>query len=388
VTVSADLVIPADDREALQEIASWDGLRLASFKASDFPVDVVRLDGSASAPIIVSRSKRSETLKALPATLRSRVESAFERCARRPSHLALGNGRRLDFSEGPVLLGVVNVTPDSFSDGGLALDAGAAIERGLAHFADGAAAVDVGGESTRPSSYGAAEDVPADEEIRRVRPVIEGLRRQTSLPISIDTRKAAVARAALDAGADCVNDVSALRYDLDMAATCGQARCGVILMHMRGSDPRRMQDDVSYAHPVADVARELSAAAGRALEAGVAPGAIAVDPGLGFGKGPEGNLLLLRHLAAFRSPGFPVAVGASRKAFVRRFSGVSDAAGNPERLPGSLACLAIAARAGASVLRVHDVADSMRFLRMLRAIETVRASETPLPTRTAGATSR
>jgi dihydropteroate synthase len=387
VTVSADLVFPASDREALREIASWDGLKLASFAVSDFPVDVVRLDGSSSAPIVVSRGKRTETLRALPATLRTRAESAFERVARRPSHLALANGRRLDFSEGPVLLGVVNVTPDSFSDGGLAFDAGKAIERGLALFAEGAAAVDVGGESTRPSSYGSADEVPADEEIRRVRPVIDGLRRQVSGPISIDTRKAAVARAALDAGADCVNDVSALRFDPEMAATCGKARCGLILMHMRGSDPRRMQDDVSYTHPVADVARELVAAADRAIEAGVMADAIAVDPGLGFGKRPEGNLLLLRHLAAFRTPGFPVAVGASRKAFVRRFSGVPDTAGNPERLAGSLACLAAAARAGASLLRVHDVADSLRFVRMLRAIDTVPQAERPA-TRAAGAAIR
>jgi len=212
--------------------------------------------------------------------------------------------------------------------------------------------------------------VPTAEEIRRVRPVVLGLRRQTSAPISVDTRKAAVARAALDAGADCVNDVSALRFDPEMATALGQAGCGVLLMHMRGQDPRRMQDDVSYAHPVADVAKELSLAAGRALEAGATSDAIAIDPGLGFGKSPEGNLLLLRHLAAFRSPGFPVAVGASRKAFVRRFSGIDDGASNAERLPGSLACLASAVRAGASILRVHDVADSMRFLRMLRAIET------------------
>jgi dihydropteroate synthase len=378
VTVPADLVLPAIDRETLREIAAWDGLRLASFAASDFPVDVVRLDGSSSPPIIVSRSKRTETLKALPGTLRTRVESAFERFARRPLHLLLANGRRLDLSEGPVLIGVVNVTPDSFSDGGVAFDAGAAIHRGLALLADGAAAVDVGGESTRPSSYGEAHEVPADEEIRRVKPVIEGLRRQSPAPISIDTRKAAVARAALDAGADCVNDVSALRFDPEMARTCGQARCGLILMHMRGRDPRTMQDDVTYAHPVAEVAGELAQAASRALEAGTAEDAIAVDPGLGFGKSPDGNLILLRHLAALRSTGFPVAVGASRKGFVRRFSGVADDAGNPERLAGSLACLAAARAAGASLLRVHDVADSMRFLRMLRAIERTAPREGPV----------
>jgi dihydropteroate synthase len=134
-----------------------------------------------------------------------------------------------------------------------------------------------------------------------------------------------------------------------------------------------MQRDVSYAHPLADVASELAAALSRALEAGVAPEGLAVDPGFGFGKSPEGNLILLRYFEAFRSLGFPVAAGASRKGFVRRFSGVEDRASNQERLPGSLACLAAAARAGAAIARVHDVAESARFLRMLRAIETPAA---------------
>jgi dihydropteroate synthase len=139
---------------------------------------------------------------------------------------------------------------------------------------------------------------------------------------------------------------------------------------MRGIDPRAMQRDVSYAHPLADIASELARALSVALEAGIAPDRLAVDPGFGFGKSPEGNLLLLRHLEAFRTLGFPVAAGASRKGFVRRFSGVGDTAPNVERLPGSLACLAAAARAGASIVRVHDVAESVRFLRMLCAIET------------------
>jgi dihydropteroate synthase len=238
----------------------------------------------------------------------------------------------------------------------------------------------VGGESTRPSSYGKGEDVSAGEEIRRVVPVIAAVRKVTDRPISIDTRKADVARAALQAGADLVNDVSALRFDADMASTCAQSGAGLLLMHMKGRDPRTMQDDVSYTHPVADVARDLARAVAAALAAGVAGEALAVDPGLGFGKGPDGNLVLLRHLAALRSLGFPVAVGASRKGFVRRFSGVAEDAPNPERLPGSLACLAAAASAGAAILRVHDVADSARFLRMLRAIAT-----SPSPQRSAAA---
>jgi dihydropteroate synthase len=370
VDIPADLVFPANDRKSLLEICSWDGFRPATFAASDFPVDVVRFEGSSSPPVVVARARRAENLKALPATLRGRAQSAFDRAARKPGSLRLGNGRSLDLSQGPAVMGVVNVTPDSFSDGGLASDPLRATERALALFEEGAHIVDVGGESTRPSSYGAAEEVPASEEIRRVVPVISALRKVTSRPISIDTRKAEVARAALAAGADLVNDVSALRFDGAMASTCAQAGAGLVLMHMKGRDPRTMQDDVSYAHPVADVARGLADAADAALTAGVAGDAIALDPGLGFGKSPEGNLVLLRHLGALRCLGFPVAVGASRKSFVRRFSGLADNAPNPERLAGSLACLAAAASAGAAIVRVHDVADSARFLRMLRAIAT------------------
>ena len=199
-------------------------------------------------------------------------------------------------------------------------------------------------------------------------PVIEGVRRATRAPISVDTRRASVARAALAAGADCVNDVSALRNDPDMAPVVARAGAGLVLMHMKGDDPRRMQDDTSYAHPIADIAQALATAAGAAIDAGVSADHLAIDPGLGFGKSPEGNLLLLRHLASLRSLGFPVAVGASRKAFVRRFSGVGDGAAAADRLPGSLAAVAAAVQAGASLVRVHDVADTVRFLRMSRAI--------------------
>ncbi len=371
--VSADLVIPAAGAAELLEIASWDGFRPATLAASEFPVDLVRLEGSASPPVVLSRARRAESLKALPATLRGRAQEAFERAGRRIGRVVLAHGVALDLAEPPVLMGIVNVTPDSFSDGGVYFETARAAERALEMFEEGAAIVDIGGESTRPANYGEAAEIPADEEIRRVVPVIEAVRRKSSRPLSIDTRKAAVARAAIAAGANLVNDVSAFRYDPGMAGAIALARAGAILMHMKGSDPRTMQRDVSYAHPLADIASELAAALSRALEAGVAPEGLAVDPGFGFGKSPEGNLILLRHLEAFRSLGFPVAAGASRKGFVRRFSGVGDRASNQERLPGSLACLAAAARSGAAIARVHDVADSARFLRMLRAIETPAA---------------
>jgi dihydropteroate synthase len=384
VKVSADLILPAQDRETLFEICSWDGFRPATPSAADFPVDVVRFAGSPSPPVVISRARRAETLKALPATLRERATGAFERAGRRPDHLPLAHGRRLDLGQGPVLMGVVNVTPDSFSDGGLFFEHGRAVERALALFAEGAAVVDVGGESTRPSNYGEVQEVTVEEEMRRVIPVIEGVRRTSALPISVDTRKAAVARAALEAGADLVNDVSSFRFDPAMASVVAEKGAGAILMHMRGTDPRTMQQDTSYGHPIADIAAELAQALDRAADAGIPAERIAVDPGLGFGKSPEGNLLLLRHLSALRSLGHPLAVGASRKGFVRKFSGVAENAPVADRLAGSLACLAAAARGGAAIVRVHDVADSSRFLRMLAALRAPALS----PARPAGAAAR
>jgi dihydropteroate synthase len=369
VAICADLVFPASTSALLREIASWDGVRLASFAAVDFPVDVVRFERSASPPVVISRARRAETLTAFPASLRERALEAFARAERPRPFLAIARGKKLDLPGSPIVMGVVNVTPDSFSDGGLYFDAGRAVARALEMFEAGAAIVDVGGESTRPSNYGEAAAVPAEDEISRVLPVIEGVRRSTDRPISVDTRKAAVARAALAAGADLVNDVSALRYDPEMVVAVAEGNAGLLLMHMRGTDPRTMQADTSYAHPVAEIAAELAAAVSKALDAGIAAERIAIDPGLGFGKSPEGNLILLRHLRAFASLGFPVAVGASRKGFVRRFSGVTEDSSAAERLPGSLAAIAAARAGGAAIVRVHDVPESVRFLAMLDALE-------------------
>jgi dihydropteroate synthase len=375
VAICPDLVFPASTSALLREIASWDGVRLASFAEADFPVDVVRFDRSASPPVVLSRARRTATLTAFPASLRQRALEAFARAERRPTSLSLARGRKLDLTGSPVVMGVLNVTPDSFSDGGRYRDPGRAVARALEMFEAGAAIVDVGGESTRPANYGEAAAVPVEEELSRVLPVIEGIRRGTDLLLSIDTRKAAVAREAIAAGADLVNDVSALRYDPDMVFEVGREGAGLLLMHMKGTDPRTMQTDTSYAHPVAEIAAELASAASKALDAGIGMDRIAVDPGLGFGKSPEGNLILLRHLRAFGSLGFPVAVGASRKGFVRRFSGVPEDSSDAERLPGSLAAVASARAGGAAIVRVHDVAESVRFLKMLDAVETPAARQ-------------
>ena len=364
----ADLVLPCPDPETLREICGWDGFRPATMAASEFPVDVVRFEGSASKPVVISRARRAETLKAMPATLRARAEEAFLRSARRPARLSMARGRHLDFEAGPAVMGILNVTPDSFSDGGLHFERGRAAAHALEMFEEGAAIVDVGGESTRPANYGEARPLSSEEEIERVVPVIEQIRAKTDAPLSIDTRKAAVAKAALEAGADVVNDVTAGRFDAAMFETISRSRAGAILMHMKGTDPRTMQDDLHYDHLVGEIISFLADAARRAEAAGVPSEAIAVDPGLGFGKAPEDNLVLLRHLSAFRSLGFPVAAGASRKGFIRRFSGVPENASSDDRLPGSLAAIGAAAAGGAAILRVHDVADSVRYLRMMGAI--------------------
>lgn len=245
------------------------------------------------------------------------------------------------------LMGVVNVTPDSFSDGGLYLDPAAAIAHGEELARAGAAILDVGGESTRPG----AEEVAETEELRRVVPVVEGLA-GSEAQISIDTSKAAVAAAALDAGAAIVNDVTALRADPEMAALCADRRATVVLMHMLGS-PRTMQENPVYEDVVADVRAFLAARVEAALAAGIAEERIWLDPGIGFGKTAAHNMELLRRLSELRELGRPLVIGTSRKSFI----GKVDGSGASERLGGTIASSVLAAAEGAAVLRVHDVAE-------------------------------
>jgi len=256
------------------------------------------------------------------------------------------------------LMGVVNVTPDSFSDGGLYLDPEAAIAHGRELAAAGAEILDVGGESTRPG----AEAVPAEEELRRVVPVVRGLR-QLDCHVSVDTSKAPVAAAALDAGATIVNDVTALRGDPEMAALCAERGATVVLMHMRG-DPRTMQDDPRYDDVVTEVKGFLAERVEAATVAGIAEERIWLDPGIGFGKTAAHNLELLRRLGELRELGRPLVVGTSRKSFIGRVDG--SAAG--ERLGGTIASSVLAAAEGADVLRVHDVAEMRQALAVAAAI--------------------
>jgi len=256
------------------------------------------------------------------------------------------------------LMGVVNVTPDSFSDGGLYLDPEAAIAHGRELVEAGAAILDVGGESTRPG----AELVSAEEEMRRVVPVIRELA-DLECEISVDTSKASVAEAALDAGAGIVNDVTALRGDPEIAKLCAERGATVVLMHMLG-DPRTMQDDPRYDDVVAEVKHFLAGRLEVATAAGIAAERIWLDPGIGFGKTAAHNLELLRRLGELRELGRPLVIGTSRKSFIGRLDG--SAAG--ERLGGTIASSILAAAEGAEVLRVHDVAEMRQALTVATAI--------------------
>jgi dihydropteroate synthase len=260
-------------------------------------------------------------------------------------------------------MGILNITPDSFSDGGVHLDRDKAIEAALRMEQDGAVIIDVGGESTRPGS----EEVPVQEELDRVVPVIEGIRKRSDVRISVDTRKARVAAVALDAGAGVINDVSALRHDVEMRSLAAARRVPVILMHMRG-EPQTMQEHPHYDDVVRDVARELATWRDEAIAAGVDPANVLIDPGIGFGKTFEHNLELLAQCDELTRIA-PVVIGASRKGFIGHLTGQ---AGGAPRMAGSLATVAAAHRGGAAIVRVHDVRETVDFLKVLRAVEAHR----------------
>jgi dihydropteroate synthase len=265
-------------------------------------------------------------------------------------------------------MGVLNVTPDSFSDGGRFLDAKAAIEGGMRMVDEGADLIDVGGESTRPG----AEPVSADEELRRVLPVVEELTRR-GVQVSVDTMKSGVARAAVDSGARIVNDVSGLR-DPEMVAVCVAVGCDVVIMHMRG-EPRTMQVKPQYDDVVLDVRDYLVAQAQAAMGAGIEASKIWIDPGIGFGKTVNQNLLLIREMGALVETGYPVVVGVSRKSFLGKILGSADSPVPVEdRLEASLAMQALAQTFGAKMIRAHDVRQARRTIDAVAAVLAVRMS--------------
>jgi len=265
----------------------------------------------------------------------------------------------LDFTRRTLIMGILNVTPDSFFDGGRRASSVEAIADGVAMAAGGADIVDVGGESTRPG----AQAVSEEEELARLLPVVRGLRREIDVPISVDTYKSNVARAALEAGADIVNDISALRFDPKMIALLAAERVPVVLMHVQGT-PRTMQVEPHYSDVTREVRDFLAAQLYEAMDAGITPEGIILDPGIGFGKTLDHNLQLLRTLPALAALGQPLLVGASRKAFIGKILN-ADAI---DRLEGSLAAAVAAVLAGANIVRVHDVVETSKAVRVADAI--------------------
>jgi dihydropteroate synthase len=276
----------------------------------------------------------------------------------RPHDLRVGD-RVLPTSARCLVMGVLNVTPDSFSDGGRYLDHRAAVTHGLGMVAEGADLIDVGGESSRPG----AAYIDERTELDRVLPVIEELAAATDVPLSIDTRKAAVARAALAAGAGIVNDVSAGRDDPDLLGVAAEAKAAVVLMHMRGT-PATMQDDPRYDDVVGEIERFLADRSTAAEDAGVQHDSLVIDPGIGFGKRDEHNYTLLAELSRFTRLGHPVLVGTSRKGFIGRALGLPD----HERVEGTAATVVWAVERGARIVRVHDVRHMVRTVRMTEAL--------------------
>jgi dihydropteroate synthase len=269
-------------------------------------------------------------------------------------------GRVFDLSRHGLIMGVLNVTPDSFSDGGKFLAVEKAVEHGLTIAGEGAQIVDVGGESTRPG----AASVAVDEELRRVVPVIKKLRAKIDIVISIDTSKAQVARAAIGAGASIVNDVTGGRGDREMMPFVAEIKAAFIIMHMQG-DPRTMQSDPRYLDVVSEVADFFRQQYACALECGIDPMAIAFDPGIGFGKTLEHNLDLLAQLERIRVHERPLVVGVSRKSFLAKLTGSSEM---NDRLASAVALTSVLRARGADVFRVHDVKENVNALRVTEAI--------------------
>lgn len=269
-------------------------------------------------------------------------------------------GKVLQISDQPLIMGILNVTPDSFSDGGNFFNPSAAVEHAQCMADDGADIIDVGGESTRPG----APPVPPDEQIQRICPVIWTLARQLDIPISVDTTSAAVAQAALEAGASVINDVSALRFDPEMAPLAARIGAPVILMHMLG-DPRTMQDNPTYTDVIQEIKQFLAERIEFALAAGIDRSKIIIDPGIGFGKTVEHNLLLLKKLCDLCALDVPVLIGPSRKSFIGKVLGIEKPA---DRLFGTAAAVVACVHAGAQIIRVHDVKEMSQVVRLAAAI--------------------
>jgi dihydropteroate synthase len=338
-------------------------LRSALAALAADPRSSMRLYG-AGAELLLSGSRLAlrDAARSLRAGGQAEAGAAIERClSAGPAEWRWGR-RVLDFRSGARIMGVLNCTPDSFYPASRLAGTEAALEAARAMIAAGAHILDVGGESSRPGS----DPVPAAEELRRVLPVIEAIRRESEVLLSVDTRKPEVARAALEAGADILNDISALRAErasgaAGLAALAAKHGAPLILMHMRG-EPKTMQAEPRYRDVVSEVLGELSEAARFAAAAGVER--IIVDPGIGFGKRLEDNLCLLRNLAILRCLGCPVLVGLSRKSFLGAVTGAAV----EDRLPATIAAGTLAILGGADIVRVHDVREAVQAVRLVQAV--------------------
>lgn len=339
--------------------------------------DFVRaLDGGISISFLPARDGKEARLTASPERLRQ-LPDAFRTNAHIPPDLPAAlqslldnylradqkvccKGRILDLGSRTHIMGILNVTPDSFSDGGRHADTAQAMTQARLMAAQGADIIDIGGESTRPG----AEPVSEEEELRRIIPVIERLASELTIPISVDTYKSRVARKALEAGASIVNDISGLRFSLDMAGVVAEYDAAVVIMHIKGT-PRDMQQNPVYTDVVAEVRSFLADSITMAVQAGVPPENILVDPGIGFGKTLEHNLTLLNRLGELRSLGRPILLGTSRKKFIGTVLGIDEA---DRRQEGTAATIVLGIERGARIVRVHDVAHMVKVARMTDAI--------------------
>jgi len=277
------------------------------------------------------------------------------------SNMSLPRGRKLELSR-TLVMGVLNVTPDSFSDGGQYIDPQKALNRAMCMIEEGADIIDIGGESSRPGSA----PVNADEEMRRTIPIIEAIRKKSNIPVSIDTTKADVARQAIEAGADIINDISALRFDDGMANVAADFDGPVTLMHMLGT-PGTMQDNPHYDDCLAEITQFFSERLEFCDKSGIDRARIILDPGIGFGKRLEDNLNIIKNLGRFSGLGRPLMIGASRKSFIQMITGIKRDA--DKRIGGSLAAVFYAVRFGCNIIRVHDVAETVETIKVINAIE-------------------
>jgi dihydropteroate synthase len=285
-----------------------------------------------------------------------------ETMTQNPAEISITGGRRLKFDR-PLVMGILNVTPDSFSDGGRYLDSNAAIERAEEIIEQGADIIDIGGESSRPG----AEPVPPEQELERVLPVIAAIRRHSDIPISIDTVKSIVARQAIQAGADIINDISAFRYDSQMADIAAESGAPVILMHMLGT-PQTMQVNPQYDDCIKEIREFFAERIEYSRKYGIPKEQIILDPGIGFGKRLKDNLSIISNLSSYREVGCPIMIGTSRKSFIGLITGQSNP---PEcRLGGSIASALLAVMNGADIIRVHDIFETVEAIKIFEAIKT------------------